>query len=265
VVAGAGSSGTTQVLSGAADVTAVQGTITNSSGMGVTLTQITVADSGSGNPLGITSVIVLINGTQQGPAAAFNGNPVNINLNSYILPSGPGQSVQILANFSGTANGTYTLSISSMSGTSANNGGQPASFSNFPIVGNIVVVAQPTSTPTFSPTLTFTITPTVSPTSTTSSTPVPQKYPVIYPNPVDGTSPVNVRPPAFMGVSDVKVQIFTLAYRKVQEKTYKNQVAGQDCPISLKDSWNIPLANGIYYVVVTTNSGRSIGKMLILR
>jgi hypothetical protein len=106
---------------------------------------------------------------------------------------------------------------------------------------------------------------TVSPTPTFSQTPVPEKYPVIYPNPADGTAPVNVRPPYFTGVSDVKVQVYTLAFRKVQEKTYKGLVAGQDCQIRMTDTWNNPLASGLYYVVVTSNSGRTIGKMLILR
>jgi hypothetical protein len=73
-----------------------------------------------------------------------------------------------------------------------------------------------------------------------------------------------------MGVSDVKVQLYTVAFRKVFEKKYPGQAAGQDCLISnrsgqLVDTWGNPLSSGLYYVVVTTNSGRTIGKMLVLR
>jgi hypothetical protein len=245
-------------------VTAAQVQITNSGNMAVNLTQLTVTDLGPGNASDITSVIALINGTQVGVPTAFVGNTATINLNNYVLSAGPAQTVKILANFSGTSNGTYQLSMN-LSGTSTNNGGQPANFTGLPVAGNTIVVQQPTFTPTLSPTPTFTITPTVSPTPTSSQTPVPEKNPIIFPNPVDGTVPVKVRPPAFTGTSDVKVQLYTLAFRKVQENVYPNMVAGQDCPIPLKDSWNNPLASGLYYVVVTTHNGRTIGKMLLLR
>ena len=87
---------------------------------------------------------------------------------------------------------------------------------------------------------------------------------VVYPNPV--TSPtVNIFPPTYSGVSNVEVEIFTLAFRKVQENTHKSKSAGQDCPVTLVDRSNRPLANGVYYVVVTTNAGHSVGKMMILR
>ena len=33
---------------------------------------------------------------------------------------------------------------------------------------------------------------------------------------------------------------------------------GDDPKISLVDNWNNPLASGLYYVVVTTNSGHSV-------
>ncbi len=122
-----------------------------------------------------------------------------------------------------------------------------------------------TFTYTFTPTITYT--PTSTPTETLSPTMTPPLYsiPVIYPNPADGTVPVRLRPPAFFGVSDVKVQIFTLAYRKVQETFYPRITSGTDCLLPLVDKWGKPLADGLYYVVVHTSQGRTIGKLLVLR
>jgi hypothetical protein len=89
--------------------------------------------------------------------------------------------------------------------------------------------------------------------------------PVIYPNPADGTASVRIRPPAYFGVSDVKVKLFTLAFRKVQENTYHQVPDGIAVPLNLTDKWGKSLASGLYYVVVQTTQGRSIGKLLILR
>ena len=239
-------------------MTALQANLINGSNANVTLTNLTVSVTGLVNPTDITSVSVVINGTPAGSPTVFSGNTATLNLGSYVLAPGT-QILQLVLNFSGTATGSYQLSIGGMTGTSANNGGQPAAFTGIPVSGFTVVVQQPTATPTWSST------PTVSPTPTSSQTPIPQKVPVIYPNPVDGTSPVNVRPPNFTGVSDVKVQVFTLAFRKVQEHVCTGMVSGQDCPLKLTDDHNDPLADGLYYVVVTTNAGRTIGKMLVLR
>lgn len=77
--------------------------------------------------------------------------------------------------------------------------------------------------------------------------------------------PVRVRPPAYYGLSDVKIQVFTTAFRKVQENTYYQIPCGTDCALALVDKWKKPLASGVYYVVVHTNTGRSIGKLLVVR
>jgi len=87
---------------------------------------------------------------------------------------------------------------------------------------------------------------------------------VIYPNPAPGGT-VNVLPPAYTGFSDVRVEIFTAAFRKVQDRTFTNIPSGTAVPLTLTDRWGSPLASGIYYVVVTTFKGRSIGKLLVLR
>jgi hypothetical protein len=257
---GSDSSGTFDTLAGSNGVTAVQVNVNNASGMAVTLTSLTVTDAG-GDTSYITSVGVVINGMTEGSPSVFVGNTAILNLNNYLFqPSS--QSLQILLNFSGSANGNYQLSITNLEGNSPNNGGQPISITGLPVSGYSVVVQHPTSTATFSPTVTSSPTPTISP------TPVLQNYPVIYPNPVDGTITPKVHPPFYSGSSAVRVEIYTLAFRKVWEspKTDSGPFPwGHDIQISLVASDGNPFSNGLYYVVVTTNSGRTIGKMLILR
>jgi hypothetical protein len=87
---------------------------------------------------------------------------------------------------------------------------------------------------------------------------------VLYPNPTDGNGPLYISVP-LTAPANVKVQIFTTAFRKVQEKNYPNQPVGIPISITLTDREGIPLASGLYYVVVTTPQGRTIGKLLILR
>jgi hypothetical protein len=65
--------------------------------------------------------------------------------------------------------------------------------------------------------------------------------------------------------SSVKIQVFTLAFRKVREINIPQALAGADLGLSLNDDGGNVLANGLYYVVVTTKQGRKIGKLLILR
>jgi hypothetical protein len=35
--------------------------------------------------------------------------------------------------------------------------------------------------------------------------------------------------------------------------------------VQLKDNWGKPLADGLYYLVVLVDGGRSIGKLMVLR
>jgi hypothetical protein len=75
---------------------------------------------------------------------------------------------------------------------------------------------------------------------------------------------VNILPP-LTKVSDVKVQIFTLGFRKVNEMVFPQVLPGVSVSINLVDRWNKPLANGLYYIVVITDQGRSIAKLMIIR
>jgi len=61
----------------------------------------------------------------------------------------------------------------------------------------------------------------------------------------------------------VTVKIFTVAFRMVREQTYYSIASGTPVPLELVDRRGTPLASGLYYVVVTTSGGQSIGKLLV--
>ena len=182
-------------------------------------------------------------------------------------------------NFSPSAFGTYEFSVSGLTGTSTNNGGQPVSITGLPVSGNTVNCQQATSTPTQTSTpthtYTYTATPTLTPsvtwtatstwtisatrtgtiTPTFTQTPVPQKIPILYPNPVTGPT-VNVLPPSYTGISTVRVEIFTVNYRMVVDETFYSVPSGTSVTVNLTSKWGSTLANGLYYAVVTVNGGK---------
>jgi hypothetical protein len=63
----------------------------------------------------------------------------------------------------------------------------------------------------------------------------------------------------------VKVQIFTVAFRLVQQQVVQQVPMGTDIQIDLTDKVGKPLASGLYYVVVITDEGRTVSKLLIVR
>lgn len=72
-------------------------------------------------------------------------------------------------------------------------------------------------------------------------------------------------PPPFTNGQDLKVQIFTPAFRKVHEDDHLQPLPGVGLTLELKDKTGVPLANGLYYVVLDLDGHRSIAKLLILR
>lgn len=64
--------------------------------------------------------------------------------------------------------------------------------------------------------------------------------------------------------SDVTVEIFTVAFRKVLEETFDNVQPGSPIPLELKSRWGTPLANGLYYVVVTAGGHTYVIKLLVI-
>ena len=89
---------------------------------------------------------------------------------------------------------------------------------------------------------------------------------MIYPNPVKDPGPVTVRISLPVPAAEVDIQIFTTAFRKINEIRLAQVPAGvTDYSLNLADRWGKPLANGFYYVIVTIDGKRTIGKLLILR
>lgn len=124
-------------------------------------------------------------------------------------------------------------------------------------------------TPTFTPTWSFTASPTVTVTLSSTVTPVGSAVPitnplVLYPNPTHG-QPVSLEMPGLISSTTIKVEVFTLAFRKVQEKTETISPASPWIVVQPVDKANTTLSNGLYYVVLNTPSKRIVLKLLVLR
>jgi uncharacterized repeat protein (TIGR01451 family) len=200
-------------------------------------------------------------------------------------PVGTQSGTQLSWNLGNVPVGAVTLSFTVSVSDSAPNGftlsnGGSLSYTGLgsPIEANsadvVVIVLTPTPVPTNSftptststPTFTNTWTPTATNTSTVTVTPtstVGSTVPVLYPNPVDGTQPVTVYVPGVTGT--VTVQVYTTAFRMVLSKTYTVTSSNPTVSFDLVDSGNNPLANGLYYVVVTTSKARTVLKLMVLR
>ena len=145
------------------------------------------------------------------------------------------------------------------------------------------LTASPSATPTMTKTPTSTYTATLSPTPTLTNTisptatltlswtPTPTGSPVavtsplvLYPNPTNG-QPVTLELAGITTNTSIKVQVYTLAFRKVQDETMGISPATPWVVIQPVDRGNNLLANGVYYVVVTTPAKRSVLKLLVLR
>jgi hypothetical protein len=87
--------------------------------------------------------------------------------------------------------------------------------------------------------------------------------PVLFPNPAVGNS-VQMIPPLTSG-SNVKVQIYSTAYRLVATQTFNQVLTGSTLTLSLVSNKGRILSNGLFYVVVTTHEGRFVQKLLVLR
>ncbi len=88
----------------------------------------------------------------------------------------------------------------------------------------------------------------------------------IYPNPVSGTEPVTIQVTLTRTEPLVRIGIYTLSFRKVNEVDRTQVPAGvSEIAVPLTDKAGKPLANGIYYVVFQAPQGRLVAKLLILR
>lgn len=161
----------------------------------------------------------------------------------------------------------------------------------------IYLVPTATATPTFTSTLTSTATNTMTPTSTLTATSTPvvtrtftptaTATPVNqvifgspYPNPImTGTLKIDVTTPS--GNGTITMDVFTIAFRKIVDHSFG--IANGSVPGStgntttiqwdLKDKFNVPAADGLYYVRVHVVGGSGSGipetvkifKVLILK
>jgi FlgD Ig-like domain len=90
--------------------------------------------------------------------------------------------------------------------------------------------------------------------------------PVVFPNPVQGPGPATLQFNLPNPASQVQVKLFTTAFRRVRETSLGAEPAGFfQVPLTLRDDRGTPLANGLYYVVVSTPRGFSVARLLILR
>jgi len=81
---------------------------------------------------------------------------------------------------------------------------------------------------------------------------------------------VTVKIPLGVDTANVKLQVYTTAYRKIIEKDFGPMKAGIGSAnwrtLELVDLKGKKLANGVYYVVCTTAEGeQAIGKLLIMK
>jgi len=96
--------------------------------------------------------------------------------------------------------------------------------------------------------------------------------PIVYPNPLSVAYGSNNLVQAMVSVTlnqsakVMTIQLFTTAYRKIGESTVNDVPVGiHSYPLPIKDLKGKQLANGVYYVVVTTSAGRAVGKLMILK
>ena len=248
------------MIQGTTGVPSGQVVFTNPSNSPLTLTSVTVSAGGTGNANDVTQVALLKNGTQVGNTNLSGGAAVfNV---SQPLAAGQAVTYTFTTSYDNGALGNYQYSVTSAAGTN----GQVLGFNGLPVGESNIMVVQATATPTSTPTQTPTFTPSFTPTAsfTPTQTPWVGNTVVVYPNPVSG-GPVNVMPPAYNGTADVEVEIFTTAFRKVQDKTFSSVPSGTAVAMGLEDMWGTPLADGLYYVVVKVEGKRSVAKLLVLR
>ncbi len=211
----------------------------------VTLSSITVSETGV-LPTGITSVSLVKNGVVIA-TASLSGTTATFNFNDIISGNNGAVTYQVTANFSSTASsGNYSFSATGAAGSN----GQSVLFNGLPVTGATVTIVAATATFTKTPTTSGTATPTVAftgtftplPTATATKTSTPSAKPtvVVYPNPVTGgTVKLN---PGLTSASNVSIEVFTIAFRKVVVLDYPNVQSGESLPIPLVDKTGKPLS-----------------------
>jgi hypothetical protein len=266
-------SSSTQVP-GASSVTIQQVLLSNPGNNIVTLSSLTLSETQT-STTGITSVSLVDNGTVISNTSFSGTTTATFNLtSSNTIPANGAVTYEVVVSFSTSApTGNYPFSITGGAG----NNGEPIEFNGLPVTGATVTIAS--ATPTLTATLTPTFMPTSTSTSTSTSTVQPGSTPVVFPNPATGTEPVTVAVTLNQPSDTMTVQIFTVAFRKVQDTVVSSTSMGVSAsvsggtmaktwhiPVVLNDKWGTPLASGLYYVVISNHNGyHSVVKLLLLR
>ena len=85
---------------------------------------------------------------------------------------------------------------------------------------------------------------------------------LLFPNPVTGNE-VSLLVP-LRAASNVRVEIFTVSFRKVLDETINNVQPGSPIPLELKSRWGTPFANGVYYLFIEADGRRFVTKLLVV-
>jgi hypothetical protein len=122
-----------------------------------------------------------------------------------------------------------------------------------------------TCTYTMTPSITRTQTPenTTTPTATIPNSYVPDK-PVIYPNPSEGKTPPKMLVP-LTTISDVRIQIYTVAFRKISDKIYKDVIPGSPISMEIVAANGNKFASGVFYVEIIAQDRHWTSHLLIIR
>jgi hypothetical protein len=139
----------------------------------------------------------------------------------------------------------------------------PTSTATATFTPTVTFTSTNSPTSTFSPTFTISPTPTLSPTAT--STP---GLTGIFPNPVSGGAPLQVTYQLGQTAGQVKLKLFTVAFRKIYEDdSLPTNAGGQLYVLDFNKVGTI--ANGLYYLVLYVKTGGSethqVMKLLIQR
>ncbi len=205
------------------------------------------------------------------PTSSPTGTPTSsmTNTSTSTLTSTPSATATSSQTKTGTATSTCT---STNTATVTNSQTVTSTYTSTPTSTG---TSTPTSTQTVTLTMTSsstastTFTPTASKTATWSFTPTPSNTPIlpstIYPNPSDGTHPVHIHVQGIAGTANVRVEIFTIAFRKIRELSFQAVPEGTDVEVDLRDRSGFLLANGLYYVCVQANGRRQVMKLLLFR
>jgi hypothetical protein len=255
-------------------VPVLQVRVTNPGSLPATLTSLTVTGSGSGNEatgIQIVRVFADLNGngqvdggeTQLG-SGVFSSDDGTVLL-AITAPLAGGASLDLLVTYDLSPTppfGNYQASLAPGALAGAGVGGQALQFTGvFPLSGAVLTLAAATATPTVTPTPTL---PPLFATPTSTLPPGDGGGVIILPNPVPGDGPVTVIPPAYSGALPVGIRIYTVSLRKVLSLDL-GVLPHSNIPLALRDQWDKPLSTGLYYVVVTVDGERSVGRLFVLR